>query len=48
MKKDYNLKSLYKDAFYWHLVHRGYSKKRAELMSARIMNADFWNKKNNC
>ena len=27
-----NLKKLYNDAFYWHLIHNGYTPKRAELI----------------
>jgi hypothetical protein len=30
-----NLKTLYQDALYWHLIHKGYTTKRAEL-------ARFW------
>ena len=26
-----NLKTLYRDALYWHLIHKGYTIKRAEL-----------------
>jgi len=26
-----DLKTLYQDAIYWHLIHKGYTTKRAEL-----------------
>lgn len=26
-----NLKTLYQDALYWHLIHKGYTTKRVEL-----------------
>jgi len=33
----YYLKMLYRDAFYWHLIHKGYSMERAELEAMIIM-----------
>jgi|GEM_PF-1630525 len=30
-----DLKTLYQDALYWHLIHKGYTTKQAEL-------AKFW------
>jgi hypothetical protein len=29
--REHNLRMLYNDAVYWHLVHKGYTMKRAEL-----------------
>jgi hypothetical protein len=29
--REHNLRALYNDAVYWHLVHKGYTMKRAEL-----------------
>lgn len=29
--KLYYLKLLYRDAFYWHLIHKGYTMEKAEL-----------------
>jgi hypothetical protein len=31
-----NLKKLYNDAFYWHLIHKGYTPERAELEVIRM------------
>ena len=37
-KREHNLRMLYNDAVYWHLVHKGYMMKRAELEVSIKMN----------
>jgi hypothetical protein len=34
------VKKLYKDALYFHLIHNGYTMKRAELAVGRIFNTE--------
>ena len=36
--REQHLKMLYNDAVYWHLVHKGYTMKRAELEVSIRMN----------
>jgi hypothetical protein len=36
--REHNLRMLYNDAVYWHLVHKGYTMKRAELEASIRMN----------
>ena len=39
-KKIFDVKILYKDAIYYHLIHSGYSYKKAKFLVEKILNME--------